>query len=139
MPAPKPVTRAIKFRLVVPHGKHDDGAARNILRQLYNVIQDGNAQNSDALLNRLLDPTSLAFVNLPSTFEDFPHAYVMAAELDSLKAESLTLAERLKEQSIPVELVVERGLVHGGNQCNQSQAASPALCAIDQSVYGSID
>ena len=126
MPAPKPVTRAIKFRLVVPRGKHDDGsalalwttheevnkavryyqeilltmrqqafeprgdepvsdeqaisradrmldaawddqsvprakrqydAARDILRQLYHVIQDGNARNSKGLLRSCLQST----------------------------------------------------------------------------------
>ena len=141
MPAPKPVTRAIKFRLVVPRGKHDDGsalalwttheevnkavryyqeilltmrqqafeprgdepvsdeqaisradrmldaawddqsvprakrqydAARDILRQLYHVIQDGNAQKSGNLLSPLVDPNSRAFVDLPSIVSNLP-------------------------------------------------------------------
>lgn len=49
---------------------------------------------------------------LTETFHDLPPAYVMAAELDSLKVDALTYAERLQANGIPVELVVEPGLVH---------------------------
>lgn len=47
------------------------------------------------------------------TFEGLPPAYVMAAELDSLRADSLAYVDRLHKHGIPAELVVETGLVHG--------------------------
>lgn len=60
------------------------------------------------------------------TFEGLPPAYVMAAEMDSLKADSLAFEEKLKEQGIPVELVVEPGLVHGGIRARGLSAAAKA-------------
>ena len=74
----------------------------------------------DMVLNPEVSPI------VSGTFEDLPPAYVMAAELDSLKADSLTFAERLKDQGIPVELVVERGLVHGGIRARGLSAAAKA-------------
>lgn len=46
------------------------------------------------------------------TFHDLPPAYVMGAELDSLLVDSEQYAARLREHGTPVDLVVERGLVH---------------------------
>lgn len=47
------------------------------------------------------------------SFEDLPPAYVMAAELDSLREDSIAYVEQLKANGIAAELVVEKGLVHG--------------------------
>ncbi|MBN1204309.1 MAG: alpha/beta hydrolase [Myxococcaceae bacterium] len=45
-------------------------------------------------------------------FDRLPPAYVMGAEMDSLLVDSQAYAQRLRENGIPVELVVEPGLVH---------------------------
>jgi acetyl esterase len=49
---------------------------------------------------------------LHGKFHDLPPAYVMGTELDSLLVDSERYAEQLRDNGIPVELVVERGLVH---------------------------
>lgn len=45
-------------------------------------------------------------------FHGLPPAYIMAAEMDPLRADGLEYAERLREHGTDVELVVEPGLVH---------------------------
>lgn len=45
-------------------------------------------------------------------FHDLPPAYVMGTELDSLLVDSRRYAEHLRDNDIPVELVIEPGLVH---------------------------
>lgn len=61
---------------------------------------------------------------LHETFEGLPPAYVMAAELDSLKVDALTYADRLRANGIPVELVVEPGFVHA---CVRARSCSAAV------------
>jgi acetyl esterase len=61
---------------------------------------------------------------LTETFHDLPPAYIMGAELDSLKVDSLAYAERLEANGIPVELVVEPGFVHA---CLRARGYSPAV------------
>ncbi|HVK67345.1 MAG TPA: alpha/beta hydrolase [Polyangium sp.] len=45
-------------------------------------------------------------------FHGLPPAYLMGAELDSLRIDAETYARRLREHGIPVDLVIEPGLVH---------------------------
>ncbi len=45
-------------------------------------------------------------------FHDLPPAYVLSAELDSLRADGEKCAEQLRRNGIPVQHVVEPGLVH---------------------------
>lgn len=59
----------------------------------------------------VFDPQVSPLVN--GKFDRLPPAYVMAAEMDSLKEDSLIFVERLQENGIEAELVVEKGLVHG--------------------------
>lgn len=46
------------------------------------------------------------------SFHDLPPAYLMSAEMDSLKVDAEQYAARLARHGTPVELVVEPGLVH---------------------------
>jgi acetyl esterase len=62
------------------------------------------------------------------TFEGLPPAYVMAAELDSLRADSLAYVDHLQKHGIPAELVVETGLVHGAIRAR-------GLCAAAKSAF----
>ncbi len=45
-------------------------------------------------------------------FHDLPPAYIMTTELDDLRADGVRYADRLRECGIPVQLVIEPGLVH---------------------------
>lgn len=59
-----------------------------------------------------------------------PPAYVMAAELDSLKADGEEYARRLAAEGTPVELVVEPGLVHA---CVRARGVSAEVAdAVDR-------
>lgn len=49
---------------------------------------------------------------ISGTFDDLPPAYIMGAEMDSLLIDSQEYTRLLREQGIPVKLVVEPGLVH---------------------------
>lgn len=61
-------------------------------------------------------------------FAGLPKAYVMAAELDSLREDSIRYVERLMQNGIRAELVVEPGLVHGAIRArNISDAARSAF------------
>jgi acetyl esterase len=57
-------------------------------------------------------------------FDALPPAYIMAAEADSLRVDSLAYAERLRAHGTPVELVVEPGFVHA---CVRARGVSPAV------------
>ena len=61
-------------------------------------------------------------------YANLPPAYIMAAELDSLKQDSLIYAEELRKEGTDVELVVEPGLVHGAIRArNMSTGARQAF------------
>ena len=47
-----------------------------------------------------------------AAFHDLPPAYIMSAEMDSLKVDAEEYASRLREHGIFVEVSVEPGLVH---------------------------
>ncbi|WP_372424609.1 alpha/beta hydrolase [Salinarimonas chemoclinalis] len=65
---------------------------------------------------------------LSGCFAGLPKAYVMAAELDSLRVDSVAYVERLMAEGIEAELVVEPGLVHGAVRArNISEAARGAF------------
>jgi acetyl esterase len=65
-----------------------------------------------------------------ATFEDLPPAYVMAAELDSLRVDAEAYAERLRAEGTAVELVVEPGFVHA---CVRARGMSPQVAdAVDR-------
>ncbi|MBZ4018710.1 alpha/beta hydrolase [Streptomyces purpurogeneiscleroticus] len=61
---------------------------------------------------------------LSGTFDGLPAAYIMGAEMDSLRVDSEEYAERLGEHGTPVELVIEEGLVHAAVR---ARALSPAV------------
>lgn len=58
------------------------------------------------------------------TFDGLPPAYIMGAEMDSLRVDSEEYARRLREHGTPVVLVVEKGLVHAAVR---ARALSPAV------------
>ena len=66
-------------------------------------------------------------------FDGLPPAYVMAAELDSLREDSSAFVERLIKENIDAELVVEKGLVHGAIRAREmsdtAMAAFKRVCA----------
>lgn len=49
---------------------------------------------------------------LGAKFHDLPPAYIMSAEMDPLKLDAEQYAEHLRANQVPVEIVVEPGLVH---------------------------
>ena len=57
-------------------------------------------------------------------FGGLPPAYIMGAELDSLRTDGLELAHRLAEAGIAVEHVLEPGLVHS---CVRARGYSPRV------------
>jgi acetyl esterase len=57
-------------------------------------------------------------------FHGLPPAYIMGAEMDSLRVDSEVYAQRLREHGTSVELVVEEGLVHAAVR---ARALSPAV------------
>jgi acetyl esterase len=57
-------------------------------------------------------------------FEGLPPAYILGAELDSLRTDGLELARRLAEADIAVEHVLEPGLLHS---CVRARAYSPRV------------
>ena len=61
---------------------------------------------------------------LEGSFADLPPAYIMSAEMDSLRVDGERYAELLNDNGIPVELVVEPGLVHSAMR---ARALSPAV------------
>lgn len=61
---------------------------------------------------------------LGGDFSGLPAAYVMGAELDSLRVDGEELTDRLREQGIAVTHVVEPGLVHSALR---ARAYSPAV------------
>jgi acetyl esterase len=63
-----------------------------------------------------------------ATFEGLPPAYVMAAELDSLRADAHAYVDRLRKEGIAAELVVEPGLVHGAIRAR-------GLCATAKAAF----
>lgn len=64
------------------------------------------ARNPEELLHPLVSPLRSA------RFEDLPPATILATELDSLRQDALTYAQRLIDVGVRVELRVEPGLVH---------------------------
>ncbi|TVP49257.1 MAG: alpha/beta hydrolase [Halomonas sp.] len=61
-------------------------------------------------------------------FNNLPPAYIMAAEMDSLKEDSVNYFKSLTDLNIPAEIVVEKGLVHGSIRArNMSNAAHNAF------------
>jgi acetyl esterase len=61
---------------------------------------------------------------LTGTFDRLPAAYIMGAELDSLQVDGIQLAERLTEHGVPVQHIVEPGLVHSAVR---ARGYSPAV------------
>jgi acetyl esterase len=57
-------------------------------------------------------------------FDHLPPAYIMAASEDSLCVDSVEYAARLREAGVPVELVIEKGLVHA---CVRARDMSPEV------------
>jgi acetyl esterase/lipase len=57
-------------------------------------------------------------------FHGLPPAYILAAECDSLCIDAHGYAELLRQQGIPVQLVVEPGFVHA---CLRARGCSPAV------------
>lgn len=55
------------------------------------------------------------------TFDGLPPAFIMAAELDSLRVDAEQYAERLRAAGTPVELVTEPGFIHA---CIRARVAS---------------
>jgi len=65
---------------------------------------------------------------LDGDFTGLPPAYVMGAELDSLREDSVTYVTRLLANGVKAELMVEPGLVHGGVRArNMSKGARSAF------------
>ncbi len=63
-----------------------------------------------------------------ANFTDLPPAYVMAADLDSLRSDSENYVQSLVKNGIKAELTVEAGLVHGAVRArNMSVAARKAF------------
>ncbi|GAA3179738.1 MULTISPECIES: alpha/beta hydrolase [Streptomyces] len=58
------------------------------------------------------------------TFEGLPVAYIMGAEMDSLRVDSEEYAKNLRTHSTDVQLVIEEGLVHAAVR---ARALSPAV------------
>jgi acetyl esterase len=61
---------------------------------------------------------------IDGSFQDLPPAYIMAAEMDSLRVDAEEYARRLSAHSIPAELIVEPGLVHSAVR---ARGLSPAV------------
>ncbi|MEN3794653.1 alpha/beta hydrolase [Fulvimarina sp. MAC3] len=63
---------------------------------------------------------------LRADFQGLPPAYVMAAELDSLRADSERYVDALRSYGIEAELTVEDGLVHGAIRARYLSASARA-------------
>ena len=62
--------------------------------------------NQDELTNVFVSPL------INGKFHNLPPAYIMGAEVDSLLIDSVEYHNRLQENNIQSELVIEKGLTH---------------------------
>lgn len=61
---------------------------------------------------------------LRGTFNNLPPAFVMGAELDSLKQDSIDYVARLRDAGIAAQLRIEPGLVHGSLRARNMSAGA---------------